>query len=72
VPAAAGGHAVLYPFEVIIVWDGLPLFSTLTLAQYGCGKKVTVKVVVAAVIIVVFTGATSTPLHTIPEDGVTE
>ena len=45
---AAGGHASLYPYEVMVVWVGELYLATVTNTQYGCGAKVTVKVVVAA------------------------
>ena len=62
----------MYPFEVIVVCVGMPLFATVTLAQYGWGKKVTVKVVVAAVRVDTTVGATSTLLHSMPDGGVTD
>src|SRR3990167_6901999 len=58
---------------VVCVW--MPLLATVTLAQYGCGKKVTVNVVVAAVrtgVTAHGADATSMPLHRTSLTGVTD
>lgn len=71
-PDTETAHDALYPLEVTVVCEGVPLLATVTLVQYGCGEKVTINVVVAAAgadSTVHGADAMSTPLHNTPDAG---